>query len=1051
MSDIGQNERATQNRVVKLFSKKLGYNYLGDWQDRPNNQNIEKEILKNWLLGRGVSETLYPKIERQIDQALALGGGRKLYEANKEFYSLLRYGVKDKENPSDKKETVWLIDWKNIKNNEFAIAEEVTIKGQHTKRPDIVLYVNGIALAVLELKRSSVSVTEGIRQNLDNQKATFIRDFFTTVQLVLAGNDSQGLRYGTIETSEKYYLNWKEENPKYNSKIDTKDKKYLSALECEYNDEEVTGALDCDIVRLLSKERLLEIIHDFIIYDSGVKKTCRQNQYFGIQKAKEHIAKREGGIIWHTQGSGKSLTMVWLAKWIRENVKKSRVLIITDRTELDQQIEKVFTGVEEEIYRTRNGKDLIGVLNNSKEWLMCSLVHKFGADEKKSDKATDEYIKELQKMMPEDFKAKGDLFVFVDECHRTQSGQLHKAMKKILPNAMFIGFTGTPLLKSDKQKSIEVFGSYIHTYKFDEAVADGVVLDLQYEARDIDQYIGNQKKIDEWFELKTRNLTNMAKTQLKEKWGTMQKVLSSRQRLDLIVQDILLDMDRKPRLIDGRGNAMLVSDSIYNACQFYELFEQSELKGKTAIVTSYVPSESDIKGEESGDGKTEAIRKYEIYRKMLSNYFETSEDEAVKQVDEFEKQVKDKFIKEPGQMRLLIVVDKLLTGFDAPSATYLYIDKQLRDHGLFQAICRVNRLDGEDKEYGYIIDYKDLFHRLEGAVEDYTSGALDGYEKDDIKGLLTNRLEKAKQRLEEARESIKALCEAVEEPKNNIDYQHYFCGDTSDKEALKENEPKRVALYKLTVTLIRAYANLANEFLEAGYSESDFKTIKQEVIYYTQIRDLIRNSSGDYIDLKKYEADMRRLIDMYIKADDSEVVENLEDVGIIDLLVNNSSDEFEKKIPKGMKQTPESMAENIENNVRKLIIDERPTNPKYYDNISEILDELIKERKASALEYKKYLKKIKELAAQAKPKGNPSSEFYPSNMNTSAKRALYDNLEQDEELVVKIDTALEKSITDDWIGNKMKEKKVRKAIAFIIDDEQVDFIMDIIKEQNEYQ
>ncbi len=1051
MSDIGQNERETQNRVIKLFSKKLGYKYLGDWQDRVNNQNIEKGILKNWLVNRGISEALYSKIERQIDQALAIGGGRKLYDANKEFYSLLRYGVKDKENPHDKSKTVWLIDWNNIENNEFAIAQEVSIKGQHTKRPDIVLYVNGIALVVLELKRSRVNVSEGIRQNLDNQKAVFIRDFFTTIQLVLAGNDSQGLRYGVIETSEKYYLSWKEENPKYNLKFDSKDKKYLSALECECNGEKIDGVLDCDIIRLLNKNRLLELIHDFIVYDNGIKKTCRPNQYFGIQKAKEHISKREGGIIWHTQGSGKSLTMVWLAKWIRENVINSRVLIITDRTELDEQIQKVFNGVEEKIYRTKNGKDLIGELNSSKEWLMCSLVHKFGVDEKKSNKAFDEYIQEIQSILPKNFCAKGDLFVFVDECHRTQSGKLHKAMKKILPNAMFIGFTGTPLLKSDKQKSIEVFGSYIHTYKFDEAVDDGVVLDLQYEARDIDQYIGNQKKIDEWFELKTRNLTDMAKNQLKEKWATMQKILSSKQRLDLIVQDILLDMDRKPRLMDGRGNAMLVSDSIYNACQFYELFEQSELKGKTAIVTSYVPSEADIKGEESNEGKTEAIRKYEIYRKMLANYFETTEDEAVRQIDEFEKQVKEKFIKEPGQMRLLIVVDKLLTGFDAPSATYLYIDKQLRDHGLFQAICRVNRLDGEDKDYGYIIDYKDLFNRLEGAVEDYTSGAFDAYDKEDIKGLLTNRLERAKERLEESRENIKALCEAVEEPKNNINYQHYFCGDTSNKEALKENEPRRIALYKLTVTLIRAYANLANEFIEAGYTKEEFQTIKEEVIYYTEIRDLIRNSSGDYIDLKKYEADMRRLIDTYIKADDSEVMGKLEDIGIIELLVNNSSDEFEKNIPKSMKQTSESMAENIENNVRKLITDERPTNPKYYDNISEILDELIKERKANAIEYKKYLEKIKDLAKRAKSKDKPSSKSYPSDIDTNSKKALYDNLEQDEELVSKIVMALEISITDNWIGNKMKEKKVRKTLELILDDvEQIELVMGIIKEQDEY-
>ena len=1052
MSDVGQNERATQNRVVKLFQEQLGYTYLGNYETRENNKNIEEELLKKWLTCKCVNDALITKTLRECEQTLALGGGRKLYDANKAFYNLLRYGVKVKEDVSSLTQTVWLIDWQNVEANDFYIAEEVSIKGENKKRPDIVLYVNGIALGVLELKRSKVSVTEGIRQNLDNQNKTFIRDFFTTMQLVMAGNDAEGLRYGTIETTEKYYLNWKEESATYNSKIDSKDKKYLPSLTCKSKDDELSGVLDCAIMRLLNKNRFLEIIHDFIVYDSGRKKTCRHNQYFGIKAAQKKIEKREGGIIWHTQGSGKSLTMVWLAKWIREHVEKSRVLIITDRTELDEQIEKVFNGVEEEIYRTKSGQDLIGVLNSSKEWLICSLVHKFGTDEKQSSQATDEYIKELQKSIPKDFKPKGELFVFVDECHRTQSGELHKAMKSILPNAMFIGFTGTPLLKADKEKSIEIFGSYIHTYKFDEAVADGVVLDLQYEARDIDQYIGNQKKIDEWFDAKTSGLTDVAKVQLKQKWASMQKILSSKQRLELIVNDILLDMDRKPRLMDGRGNAMLVCSSIYEACKVYELFSQTELKNKCAIVTSYVPSIADIKGEESGEGQTEALKKYEVYRKMLADFFEESEDEALKKIDEFEKQVKYRFIKHPAQMRLLIVVDKLLTGFDAPSATYLYIDKKLRDHGLFQAICRVNRLDGEDKEYGYVIDYQDLFHQLEGAMGDYTSGALDGYAKEDIEHLLSDRLTKAKERLENARESVKALCEAVEEPKNNVDYQHYFCGDVSNKEALKENEQKRVALYKSVVSLLRAYANIANEFEQAGYALQEFNTIKNEVIYYTEIRDLIKNTSGDYIDIKKYEPAMRQLIDTYIKADDSEVVTDFEKIGLIELLLEKSGDDFEKSLPKSMRTSQESMAEAIENNVRKLIIDENPTNPKYYEKMSELLDALIKERKENAIEYKKYLEEIKELAKKVRPNATHTSESYPKTMDSLGKRALYDNLENDEALSIKIDTAVRHSKKDDWIGHPMKEKRVRNAVKEELGDneELLDEIMEIIKNQNEY-
>lgn len=1050
MSDVGQNERATQNRVVKLFQKQLGYTYLGNFQDRENNTNIEVKLLTQWLQKKGMSDGLISKVLRECEQSVALGGGRKPYEANKAFYMLLRYGVKVKEDVSTQTQTIWLVDWENVEANDFYITEEVSIKGENTKRPDVVLYVNGIALGVLELKRSRESVTNGIRQNLDNQNKNFIRDFFTTIQLVMAGNDSEGLRYGTIETKEKYYLSWKEENPKYDLKLDARENKYLSSLTCKEGCEEISGVLDCALVRLLNKKRFLEIVHDFIVYDCGTKKTCRHNQYFGIKAAQKRIEKREGGIIWHTQGSGKSLTMVWLAKWIREHIQNARILVVTDRTELDEQIEQVFNGVEEHIYKTKSGRDLIGVLNSSKEWLICSLVHKFGMDEKKSSEATDAYIKELQSSLPKGFKAKGELFIFVDECHRTQSGDLHKAMKKILPNAMFLGFTGTPLLKKDKEKSIEVFGSYIHTYKFDEAVADGVILDLQYEARDIDQYIGNQKKIDEWFEAKTSGLSDVAKVQLKQKWASMQKILSSRQRLELIVNDILLDMDRKPRLLDGRGNAMLVCTDIYEACKVYELFSVTELKNRCAIITSYVPSIVDIKGEESREGQTEALKKYEIYRKMLVDFFEESEDKAVKKIDEFEKQVKEKFINEPAQMRLLIVVDKLLTGFDAPSATYLYIDKKLRDHGLFQAICRVNRLDGDDKEYGYIIDYQDLFHHLEGAMGDYTSGALDGYDKEDIANLLSDRLTKSKERLENARESVKALCEVVEEPKNNVDFQHYFCGDTSDKEALKENEPKRVALYKSVVALIRAYANIANEFKEAGYTLQEFIKIKQEVTYYTEIRDLIKNSSGDYIDLKKYEPAMRQLIDTYIKADDSEVITNFEEIGLIELLINSEIEDFEKSMPRNMRTSQESMAEAIENNVRKLIVDKNPVNPKYYETMSELLDALIKERKENAIEYKEYLEKIKDLAKKAK---RPSSSTYPSSMDSAGKRTLYDNLQHDEVLVLKVDAAVRHSIKDNWIGHDKKEKRVKNAVkeALGVKDSLLEEIMQIIKKQHEYQ
>jgi type I restriction enzyme R subunit len=1024
MSNVGQRERETQSRLIRLFRDQLHYAYLGNWEEREANSNVEEDLLHNWLKRQGHSDKIIGKVLYELEKAKTLGGSKNLYDANRDIYGLLRYGVKVAPEAGEKKQTVWLIDWKKPGNNDFAIAEEVTVGGVHDKRPDLVLYVNGIALGILELKRSIVSVAEGIRQNLDNQKKEFIRPFFATVQLVMAGNDTEGLRYGVIETSEKYYLTWKEAS-------------------------EIEDMLDRAVSQLCRKERLLEIIHDFTVFDAGEKKTCRHNQYFGVRAAQEAVKRREGGIIWHTQGSGKSLTMVWLAKWIRENVKDARVLLITDRTDLDEQIEKVFKGVNENIYRTKSGADLVNVLNKSDEWLICSLVHKFGASEEPD---VDSYLEDIHKHLPKDFYPKGDVFVFVDECHRTHkgSGKLHQAMTTLLPGAMLIGFTGTPLLKEDKQKSIEVFGPYIHTYKYDEAVRDKVVLDLRYEARDIDQYITSQQKIDQWFELKTAGLTDAAKAQLKQRWGTMQKVLSSEPRLKMIVDDILVDMETRDRLKSGHGNAILVSSSIYNACRFFEMFQKTDLARKCAIVTSYKPAPGDIKGEESGEGMTEKLRQYEIYRKMLAAHFDEPEETAMYKVEEFEQEVKQRFIKEPGQMKLLIVVDKLLTGFDAPPATYLYIDKQMRDHGLFQAICRINRLDSEDKEYGYIIDYKDLFKSLERSIHDYTGEAFEGYDAADVEGLLKDRLVKTKERLEDLRESVKALCEPVEAPGDSLAYQHYFCAKHSgDGDELEDNEQKRIALYKTVAALLRAYADLANEMSQAGYTEQQAKEIKTEVDHYEKVREEVKLASGDYIDMKMYEPAMRHLLDTYIRADESKKLSAFDDMTLVQLIVEKGEGAV-KHLPEGLREDPEAMAEAIENNVRKLIIDESPVNPKYFEKMSQLLDALIKERKTQALHYTAYLQKVAELAKKVQ---KPESEgSYPQTINTGPRRALYDNLDKDEELAVRLDSAILDIKKDGWRGNRFKEREVRAAIKSVLgaNDELVNQIFTIVEKQREY-
>ncbi|MFY9822909.1 MAG: HsdR family type I site-specific deoxyribonuclease [Thermoanaerobaculia bacterium] len=677
MMRVGQPERATQNRVLALFRNELGYRYLGDWSDREGNSNIKEDLLTQWLTRSGYTPE---KISAALYKLRGEAGNysRSLYGNNQAVYGLLRYGVQVKTDASKPTETVHLVNWREPEKNDFAVAEEVTLKGNHERRPDIVLYVNGIAVGVLELKNSRKSIGDGISQSLSNQQPEFNAWFFSTIQFVFAGNDSEGLQYGTVGTEEKYFLKWKE---------DEADNRRFK--------------LDKYLLKMCRKDRLIELMHDFVVFDGGKKKLPRVHQYFGVKAAQEHVRQKQGGIIWHTQGSGKSIVMVLLAKWILENNPHARVAILTDRDELDKQIERVFTTAGEDIRRTSSGAELMRLLGQARPRLLCTLIHKFG---RKGVADFDAFIKELESQPS---ATMGEVFVFVDECHRTQGGKLYQVMRAMMPNAVFIGFTGTPLLAKDRKTSLELFGGYIHTYKFNEAVEDEVVLDLVYEARDIDQRLGSLDKIDAWFEAKTRGLNGWQKTELKHKWGTMQAVLSSRSRMERVVTDVIFDFSVKPRLSDERGNAILVAASILEACRYFSLFQATPFRGKCAVVTSYNPQTKDVTMEETGaNTDTEKQFIYKTYTELLKDV------EAMPgktKTEAYEDRVKDLFVNEPANMKLLVVVDKLLTGFDAPPCTYLYIDKSMQDHGLFQAICRVNRLDGEDKDFGYIVDYKDLF------------------------------------------------------------------------------------------------------------------------------------------------------------------------------------------------------------------------------------------------------------------------------------------------------------------------------------------------------
>jgi type I restriction enzyme R subunit len=1034
MAKINDAERKTQDRVLALFRDKaaLGYEYYGDLRHQTNT-NIMTDKLTTWLIspkGGGYSASLSTKA---VDALVRAAGNLQqgLYKANQDVYTLLKYGAKVKENPGDPEKTVYFIDWEHSHNNEFAIAEEVTIKSGSVRRPDLVVYINGIAIAVIELKKSTVSVSQGIRQNISNQNEHFNKPFFATVQFAMAGNSGEGLRYGTIETPEKYYLEWK--NDTVNTEAQPLDSVSLDIVEkCE----QISEKLDCQLFSMFHKRRFLDLIHNFIIFDKGIKKVCRHNQFFGIKKAQLKLRNKQGGIIWHTQGSGKTLTMVWLSKWILANNPYARVLIVTDRDELDEQMEKVYRGVDEQVYRTSSCADLVERLDKTDKRLICSLIHKFGVrnssenNENQAKKSVEQYIKELKSALPQDFKAKGDFVVFVDECHRTQSGLLHEAMKEILSNSIFIGFTGTPLLVKDKKTSLEVFSpGYIHTYKYNEAVEDGVVLDLRYEARDIEQIITAQDKIDAYFDAKTRGLNDAAKAKLKSKWGKMQTVYSSRKRLEVIAEDVMADFDIKNRLADGNGNAMLVADSIYTACKYYEIFQSRGFK-YCAIVSSFVPLESNLRTESED---AEEFEKYEVYKKMLNG----------QAVEDFETEVKRKFIEEPAHMKLLIVVEKLLTGFDAPPCTYLYIDKSMHDHGLFQAICRVNRLEGDAKDFGYIVDYKQLFEDLADALNKYTSGAFEGYAVEDIKGLIKDRLVEAKKHLDSTLEELDDLCGGVPDPRSEIDYIHYFCGENGvggiDDEYYSRSREK---LYKLVNRLVRAYSEIKGDLTIAGYSETEQAEIDKKVTFYIALKETIGNTSGDFIDLKSYEADMRRLIDTYIKAEDSRKIGEFDEFTLLDFVLAQG----EELGGKGK----EAVAEAIENNIRKKVVEKILINPKYYEKMSAILDELIKARREGAIAYEKLLEKYIELVKNAESPENNSQ--YPENIRYSgALRAFYDNCGNDEALAIAIDKAVRESKQVDFRHNSFKERRIKQALFKVLNDkDEVERVYNIVVEQGEY-
>ena len=904
---------ASQKPAIELLQS-MGYTYISPEDCEKQRGSKYHVLLKDILRGQlrklnrytyagAVNEFSAGNIERamdELDEPLTDG----LVRTSEKVYDALLMGKSYPETVGNGKSLSFnlkYIDWDNWDNNLFHITEEYAVESQdkqHNARPDIVLFINGIPFAVIECKAPHISEEQAVEQMIRNQQADYIPQLFKYAQIVVATNKN-AVKYATTGTPKKFWNVWKEEN-------DT----FLNAALATHITDRTPTEQDRNIVSLFSKERVKELVRYFVLFDANVKKICRYQQFFAINEIiktieqKDAKGNRQSGVIWHTQGSGKSLTMVMLAKYILMELASChpRVVIVTDRKELDGQIASTFSHTRLNPARATSGRHLVELVKSGKADVITTIINKFNTAERLDTK---NYSK--------------NVFVLIDESHRSNYGSMASKMRTVFPNACYIGFTGTPLMKREKN-TMARFGKLIHKYTIRDGVEDGAIVPLIYEGRFVEQKV-DEENIDMWFKQTTKRLTDSQKEDLRQKWSSIRRLTST----DARIKRIALDINNHFVLgfKDTGFKAMLATNYKRDAIRYLKCFEQF---GDLTCGVVISPPDMRESVDDIDEGTDNMVIEY--WEKMMKRYGDA---------DTYEEAMKNKFC--DGEIDILIVCSKLLTGFDAPICQVLYIDKELKEHGLLQAIARTNRLR-EGKEYGLIVDYRGLIQKLDAAMDMYSGAGLENFEGGDLKGVVVDVMDAVGQ----LRTAYTNLVDLFTDVKN--------LEDSEAVEVSLANEKKREDFYNLLCTFGRALNVVLNsEQVYAAIPRDELKNCQNTFIFFAKVRRSVKIRYADAIDNSEYEPLMQNLLDTHLSVAGLKQITNP-----VDIL---NKDDFERELEE--LGSLRAKADAITSRLSRSISTKYDENPAYYESFSKRIKDALDEYKEKVISEAEYLAKMKSI------------------------------------------------------------------------------------------